>query len=84
MTGFSKEKTWELARDILDAQHDANLEDIARECAFLAKRHRTAGNEVLAAIVSEAFLDDCDACGIPQHKALDAFDRAFPTLALYV
>jgi len=80
----SIEKSWELARDILESHHDAIVDDIARECEYLAKRHGSAGNEVLAAIVAEAFLGDCEASGIPSHRAHAAFDRAFPTLALYV
>lgn len=78
------EKTIELARDILTSTHDAILEDITRECEYLVKRHTGAGNDVLALITWEAFQVAAEACGVPSRTIERAFDRAFPTLSLYV
>jgi hypothetical protein len=55
------------------------VEDAILEARAVFRKHRaTCSNEVLAAIVYEAFRDACGEC----EGAFEAFEREFPTLVL--
>lgn len=67
----------------MNAETKALLNEVAREIDYTLARHRSASNEVAAAIACEAWADACAEWGIRRDDADSFFRRHFPTLALY-
>jgi len=60
------------------------LAEIRAEIDTLLRRHKSAANEVAAAIAREAYLDAIEFAGIDAVQADKYFSLHFPTLTLYL
>lgn len=79
---FSRTRSLEFARDILEANRDLKHAEIVEEVRRLVDRHTGLSNEVLAAVALDAYIDACDAWEVPAYST--HFAEAFPTFAEFV